>query len=64
LVRFDGDERKAKAVYQGYSPLSGEDVAEAAWFIASRPQHVCVQDMLIMPTAQGNASTFHRNSQG
>jgi len=64
LVRFGGDERKAKSVYQGYIPLSGADVAEAAWFIASRPQHVCVQDMLIMPTAQGNASTFHRNSQG
>lgn len=64
LVRFGGDERKAKAVYQGYTALSGEDVAEAAWFIASRPPHVCVQDMLIMPTAQGNASTFHRSSQG
>lgn len=63
LVRFGGDERKAKAVYQGFTPLSGEDVAEAAWFIASRPQHVCVQDMLIMPTAQANASTIHRSSQ-
>lgn len=62
LVRFDGDERKAKAVYQGYTPLSGDDVAEAAWFIASRPPHVCVQDISIMPTAQGNATTFHRKN--
>ncbi len=64
LVRFDGDERKAKAVYNGYTPLSGEDVAEAAWFITSRPQHICIQDLLIMPTAQANASTFHRSNLG
>lgn len=62
LVRFDGDERKAKAVYQGYKPLSGEDIAEAAWFIASRPPHVSVQDILIMPTAQANATTFNRQN--
>lgn len=62
LVRFDGDERRAKAVYQGYTPLSGEDIAEAAWFISSRPPHVSVQDILIMPTAQANATTFHRKN--
>lgn len=62
LVRFEGDERKAKAVYQGYNPLSGVDIAEAAWFIASRPSHVSVQDILITPTAQANATTFHRNN--
>jgi len=62
LVRFDGDERKAKAVYQGYKPLSSEDIAEAAWFIASRPPHVSVQDILIMPTAQANATTFNRQN--
>lgn len=60
LVRFSGDEKKAKAVYQGYTPLHAEDIAEAAWFIASRPPHVCIQDMLILPTAQANATTFHK----
>jgi 3-hydroxy acid dehydrogenase/malonic semialdehyde reductase len=61
LVRFSGDEDKAMAVYRGFIPLQAEDIADAAWFIASRPAHVCVQDMLIMPTAQANASTFHKS---
>jgi 3-hydroxy acid dehydrogenase/malonic semialdehyde reductase len=60
LVRFSGDQNKAKAVYQGYTPLHAEDIADAAWFIASRPPHVCIQDMLILPTAQANATTFHK----
>jgi 3-hydroxy acid dehydrogenase/malonic semialdehyde reductase len=61
LVRFSGDEDKAMAVYRGFIPLQAEDIADAAWFIASRPPHVCIQDMLIMPTAQANASTFHKS---
>jgi 3-hydroxy acid dehydrogenase/malonic semialdehyde reductase len=60
VVRFSGDEDKAKLVYRGFTPLQAEDIADAAWFIASRPPHVCIQDMLIMPTAQANASTFHK----
>jgi 3-hydroxy acid dehydrogenase/malonic semialdehyde reductase len=61
LVRFSGDEDKAMAVYRGFTPLQAEDIADAAWFIASRPPHICIQDMLIMPTAQANASTFHKS---
>jgi NADP-dependent 3-hydroxy acid dehydrogenase YdfG len=60
LVRFKGDTDKASSVYDGYQPLSADDIADAAWFIASRPQHVCINDMVIMPTAQANATTFHK----
>lgn len=62
LVRFHGNQEKAEQVYQGFAPLQAQDIAEAVWFMASRPSHVCIQDMLIMPTAQPNASTIHRNS--
>ncbi|MFY8136555.1 MAG: SDR family NAD(P)-dependent oxidoreductase [Flavobacteriales bacterium] len=60
LVRFKGDTDKASSVYDGYQPLSADDIADAAWFIVSRPQHVCINDMVIMPTAQANATTFHK----
>ncbi len=58
LVRFEGDQSKANAVYEGFIPLSASDVADAAWYVASRPAHVCIQDLVIMPTAQANATTF------
>jgi len=55
LVRFKGDTEIAEKVYQGYEPLKGEDVADAAYYIASLPPHVNINDLLIMPTAQANA---------
>ncbi|MFN0033254.1 MAG: SDR family NAD(P)-dependent oxidoreductase [Flavobacteriales bacterium] len=61
LVRFHGDERKAKAVYQGFIPLSADDIADAAWYVASRPMHVCINDLVIMPTAQANAQNILRS---
>ncbi|MBX7051603.1 MAG: SDR family NAD(P)-dependent oxidoreductase [Flavobacteriales bacterium] len=62
LVRFSGDQSKADATYKGFMPLDARDIAEAAWFIATRPPHVCINDLVIMPTAQANATTFNRNS--
>lgn len=59
-VRFKGDEERAKAVYHNLTPLYAEDVAEAVWFAASRPPHVTVNDMLIMPTAQASATQVSR----
>jgi NADP-dependent 3-hydroxy acid dehydrogenase YdfG len=59
-VRFKGDSDKAAAVYRGLKPLSAEDVAEAADWILSRPAHVCINDLLIMPAAQADASRSHR----
>lgn len=60
MVRFDGDREKAAHVYKGYKPLSGQDVAEAVYFAASLPDHVNVNDLLLMPTAQASATVFHK----
>ncbi len=61
IVRFKGDLERAKKVYEGFTPLSAEDVAEAVWFVASRPAHVNVDDLLLMPTAQASGTQFRRN---
>ena len=60
LVRFKGDKARADKVYEGLMPLSADDVAEAVWFAVSRPAHVNINDMLIMPTTQANATIFLR----
>ncbi len=60
LVRYDGDEEKAKNVYKGVVPLSPKDVAEAVEFIVTRPKHVNINDVLIMPTQQANAYYTNR----
>ena len=60
LVRFDGDEEKAKNVYAGYEPLKAEDIADAVHFILTRPDHVNINDILIMPTAQANTTVINR----
>jgi len=59
-VRFRGDVDRAKTVYQGYQPLTGDDVAEAAVWIASRPPHVTIADILILPTAQASATVLNK----
>ncbi|AMQ00244.1 short chain dehydrogenase [Pedobacter cryoconitis] len=61
VVRFKGDEDKAKKVYEGLSPLLAQDIADAIWFAVSRPAHVNINDMLIMPTAQASATVVNRN---
>ncbi len=60
LVRFKGDADAAKKVYEGLIPLSADDIAEAVYFAASRPEHVNINDIVIMPTAQASATVFHR----
>lgn len=60
LVRFHGDSEKAKAVYNGFEPLKAKDVAEVIYFAASRPPHVTLNDVLVMPTAQADATHLHR----
>lgn len=60
VVRFKGDEARAKKVYDGLEPLLAQDIAEAIWFVVSRPPHVNINDMLIMPTAQATATTVVR----
>jgi 3-hydroxy acid dehydrogenase/malonic semialdehyde reductase len=60
IVRFHGDERKAKDVYKGYDPLLAEDIADAVLYAVTRPPHVNINDMLIMPTAQASAFNLHK----
>jgi NADP-dependent 3-hydroxy acid dehydrogenase YdfG len=60
LVRFEGDEEKADAVYQGTTPLTGEDVADAIAYVVTRPPHVDVDYVSIKPTDQATARDVHR----
>lgn len=59
-VRFKGDEKRADKVYDGFTPLTAKDVAEAVVYAVMQPKHVNVQDILVMPTAQADGSLFHR----
>jgi len=60
-VRFKGDQDRADAVYQGLVPLSGADIAETILFVLTRPAHVNINDLLIMPTAQATGTIVDRN---
>jgi NADP-dependent 3-hydroxy acid dehydrogenase YdfG len=62
-VRFGGDRAKAYATYNGLSPLTADDIAETITWIATRPKHVNINDVLIMPTAQANAFNTYRKSE-
>jgi len=59
-VRFKVDTDRAKKVYEGYTPLTGQDIAEAIWFMVSRPKHVNINDVLIMPVAQANSVYWNK----
>ena len=55
IVRYKGDEEAAKNVYKGMTPLTNEDIADTILFAITRPAHVCLNDIVIMPTAQANS---------
>src|SRR5690606_12268387 len=59
-VRFKGDEEKASRVYEGFPPLSARDVAEVIAFVVSRPAHVNVADLLLLPTAQASSKIVNK----
>lgn len=59
-VRFHGDDARAKIVYQGMTPLSPDDVADAVLFAATRPPHVQIAEIIIMPAMQASATLVHR----
>jgi 3-hydroxy acid dehydrogenase/malonic semialdehyde reductase len=59
-VRFKGDKARAKKVYDGFEPLMATDIAETIWFVVSRPPHVNINELTIMPTAQANSVNIYR----
>jgi len=60
LVRFKGDETVAKSVYTGFQPLNANDIADVVLYCANLPDHVCINDLTIMPTAQASSVYFHK----
>jgi serine 3-dehydrogenase len=60
LVRFRGDAERAGKVYQGLTPLSPDDIADAVVWCATRPPHVNVSTIVVMPTAQASPTMVHR----
>lgn len=61
LVRFHGDAEQAQKVYEGFQPLTGEDVAETLWFMATAPAHVNIADLVLLPSAQASAHLVRRD---
>jgi hypothetical protein len=64
VVRFKGDQAAADSVYQGYQPLLAKDIAETAYFAATRPPHVTLNDIVIMPTAQASPAVLYKDESG
>ena len=62
LVRFHGDKERAKKTYEGYSPLTPEDIADIVFFAATRPPHVVLNDIVVTCTAQANTMYFHKET--
>jgi NADP-dependent 3-hydroxy acid dehydrogenase YdfG len=63
LVRFGGDQQRAASVYTGITPLQAQDVAEVIGFVASRPAHVNLDQIVIRPRDQASAGRFNRRAQ-
>lgn len=62
LVRFDGDEQRAGAVYTGITPLTAADIAEVIGFVATRPAHVNIDQVVVRPRDQASAGRFSRRN--
>lgn len=60
LVRFHGDQKKAKNVYNSIEPLLAQDIADAIYYVSTRPKHVCIGDLLITCTAQATSNIIRR----
>jgi NADP-dependent 3-hydroxy acid dehydrogenase YdfG len=60
LVRFKGNEAMAASVYEGFTPLNAQDIAETVVFIVERPAHVSIHDVVLMPAAQASATTIRK----
>ncbi|WP_324024945.1 SDR family NAD(P)-dependent oxidoreductase [Maribacter sp. BPC-D8] len=60
-VRFKGDEDRAENVYKGFQPLKPEDIADIIHFVITRPYHVNIADLVVMPTAQASSTIVDKN---
>lgn len=60
MVRFKGDKEKNDATYRGFTPLTGEDIADTITYCVTLPEHVNINDLVIMPTAQATSGLFNR----
>ena len=60
IVRFKGDESVATSIYEGFEPLVAKDIADTIYFVATRPKHVTINDLTIMPTAQASATVLFK----
>jgi NADP-dependent 3-hydroxy acid dehydrogenase YdfG len=61
LVRFKGDAEKAAAVYQGYQPMTPHDIADIVYYTTTLPPHVCINDLVVTPTAQANSYNIYKS---
>ncbi len=62
LVRFKGDAERAASAYKGMQPLRGDDIADLILFTLTRPPHVVIADLIVLPTAQASATMVNRLS--
>ncbi|NWJ49702.1 MAG: SDR family oxidoreductase [Bacteroidetes bacterium] len=60
IVRFKGDKSAADNVYKGFVPLSADDIADVIYYVISLPAHVCINDLVITPTAQASATNIYK----
>ena len=60
-IRFHGDNKRADKVYEGITPLNGDDIADVAFYAASAPEHVQIAEVLVLATHQANGTVIHRS---
>ena len=60
-VRFKGDEERAESVYKGFQALKPEDIADIIHFVVTRPYHVNIADLVVMPTAQASSTIVKKD---
>jgi NADP-dependent 3-hydroxy acid dehydrogenase YdfG len=62
IVRFKGSEDSAKKVYEGFQPLSAQDVAEVVYYTTTLPDHVCINDLVLTCTQQASSVNFNKDN--